>query len=62
VDTVNIGSRARACPPFIVAVREKWPTAIQVKRLRSGHGSDWFPNPEITFLTITTLTTWISCL
>jgi hypothetical protein len=49
--TVNVGSRAPACPPFNIALRERGLTAIQGKRPRSGRGSDWFPNPEITFLT-----------
>jgi hypothetical protein len=43
VCTVNVGSRAPTCPPFIVALRERGPTAIQGKRLRSGRESDWFP-------------------
>jgi hypothetical protein len=51
VGTVNVGSRAPACPPFIVALRERRPTVRQGKRPRSGRGSDRFPNPEITFLT-----------
>jgi hypothetical protein len=51
VGTVNIGSRASACTPFNVALRERGPTAIQGKRPRSGRRSDWFSNPEITFLT-----------
>jgi hypothetical protein len=54
VGTVNLGSRAPACPPFNVALRERGPTAIQGKRPRSGRGLDWFPNPEITFLTLYT--------
>jgi hypothetical protein len=51
VGTVNIGSRAPACPPFIVALRERGPTAIHSKRPRSGHVLDRFPDPKITFLT-----------
>jgi hypothetical protein len=51
VGTVNVGSRAPACSPFIVALCERGPTAIHGKRPRSGHGSDQFPDPEITFLT-----------
>jgi hypothetical protein len=43
VGTVNVGSRAPACPPFIVALRERGHTAIQDKRPRSGRESDWFP-------------------
>jgi hypothetical protein len=35
-------SRASACPPFIVALRERGSTAIQDKRPRSGRESDWF--------------------
>jgi hypothetical protein len=52
VGTVNIGSRAPVCPPFIVVLRERGHSAIQGKCPRSGRGSDWFSNPEITFLTI----------
>jgi hypothetical protein len=52
VDTANVGSRAPACPPFIVALRERGPTAIHGRRPRSGRESDRFPDPEITFLTI----------
>jgi hypothetical protein len=55
VGTMNIGSRALACPPFIVALRERRLTAIHGRRLRSGRGSDRFPDPEITFLTEGTL-------
>jgi hypothetical protein len=55
VGTTNIGSRALACPPFIVALRERGLTAIHGRRLRSGRGSDRFPDPEITFLTEGTL-------
>jgi hypothetical protein len=54
VGTVNVGSRAPACPPFIVALRERGPTVIYGKSPRSGYGSDRFLNPEITFLTGTT--------
>jgi hypothetical protein len=43
VGTVNIGSRAPACPLFIVALHERGLTAIQDKRPQSGHESDWFP-------------------
>jgi hypothetical protein len=42
---MNVGSRAPACPPFNIALRERGPTAIQDKRPRSGHGLDWFSNP-----------------
>jgi hypothetical protein len=55
VGTMNVGSRAPACPPFIVALRERGPTAIHDKRSRSGRGSDQFPNMEITFLTFSPL-------
>jgi hypothetical protein len=51
VGTVNVGSRAPTCLPFIVVLRERGSTAIRGKRPRSGRGSDWFPNSEITFLT-----------
>jgi hypothetical protein len=51
VGTVNVDSRAPAYPPFIVALRERGPTAIHDKRPRSGRGSDRFPDTEITFLT-----------
>jgi hypothetical protein len=45
VDTVNVGSRAPACPPFNIALHERGATAIQGKRPRSGRGLNWFPNP-----------------
>jgi hypothetical protein len=32
VGTVNVGSRAPACPPFIVALRERGSTAIHDRR------------------------------
>jgi hypothetical protein len=41
VGTVNVGSRAPTCPPFIVALRER--------------GSDRFSDLEITFLTFSPL-------
>jgi hypothetical protein len=47
VGTMNVGSRAPACPPFIVALRERGPTAIHGRRPRSGRGSDRFPDLEI---------------
>jgi hypothetical protein len=47
VDTVNVGSRAPACPLFIVALCERGPTAIHDSRPRSGRGSDRFLDPEI---------------
>jgi hypothetical protein len=52
---MNVGSRAPACPPFIVALRERGPTAIHDRhppirtRIRSVSRSG---DPEITFLTI----------
>jgi hypothetical protein len=46
--TANVGSRAPACPPFIVALRERGLTAIHGRRPRSERGSDRFPDPEIT--------------
>jgi hypothetical protein len=49
--TANVGARAPACPPFIVALRERGPTAIHGRRPRSGRGSNRFSDPEITFLT-----------
>jgi hypothetical protein len=55
VGTANVGSRAPACPHFIVALRERGPTTIHGKRPRSGRGSDRFPDPEITFLTFSPL-------
>jgi hypothetical protein len=55
VGMTNVGSCAPACPPFIVALRERGPTAIHGKRLRPGRGSDRFPDPEITFLTFSPL-------
>jgi hypothetical protein len=47
----NVDFRAPAYPPFIVALREREPTAIHGRRPRSGRGLDRFPDPEITFLT-----------
>jgi hypothetical protein len=55
VGTMNVGSRAPACPPFIVALRERGPTAIHGRRPRSRRGLDRFPDPEITFLTFSPL-------
>jgi hypothetical protein len=55
VGTTNVGSRAPACPPFIVALRERGATAIHDRRPRSGRGLDRFPDPEITFLTFSLL-------
>jgi hypothetical protein len=43
----NVGSRAPACPSFIVALRERGPTAIHGRCPRSGHRSDRFLDPEI---------------
>jgi hypothetical protein len=51
VGMANVGSRAPAYPPFIVALRERGSTVIHGKRPRSGRGSDRFSDPEITFLT-----------
>jgi hypothetical protein len=48
VGTANVGSRAPACPLFIVALRERGSTAIHGRRPRSG-------DPEITFLTFSPL-------
>jgi hypothetical protein len=50
VGTTNVGSRAPACPLFIVVLCERGSTAIHGRRPRSGRGSDRFPDPEITFL------------
>jgi hypothetical protein len=55
VGTVNIGSRAPTCPPFIVALCERGPTVIHGRRPRSGRESDRFPDPEIIFLTFSPL-------
>jgi hypothetical protein len=55
VGTTNVSFRAPACPPFIMALRERGPTAIHGRRPRSGHGSDRFSDPEITFLTFSLL-------
>jgi hypothetical protein len=52
---VNVGSRALACLPFIVALRERGPTAIHGRRPRSGRGLDRFHDLEITFLTFSPL-------
>jgi hypothetical protein len=43
VGTANVGSRAPACPLFIVALRERGPTAIHGRRLQSGRGLTGFP-------------------
>jgi hypothetical protein len=51
VSTVNIGSRAPSYPLFIVALRERGPTAIHNMRPRSGRELNQFPDPEITLLT-----------
>jgi hypothetical protein len=49
------GERWFPCPGlppfFIVALHERGPTAIHGRCPRSGHRSDRFPDPEITFLT-----------
>jgi hypothetical protein len=55
VGTVNVGSRAPTCPPFIVALRERGPTVIHGKRPRLRRGSDRFSDLEITFLTFSPL-------
>jgi hypothetical protein len=55
VGTANVSSRALACPPFIVVLRERGPTAIHGRRPRSGRGSDRFSDPDITFLTFSSL-------
>jgi hypothetical protein len=47
VGTTNVGSRAPACPPFIVTLRERGLTVIHDRRPRSGRGSDRFPDQEI---------------
>jgi hypothetical protein len=52
VGTVNVGARAPAYPPLIIALRERGSTAIHDKRPRSERGSDQFSDPEITFLTV----------
>jgi hypothetical protein len=38
-------------PPFYCGTAREGTTAIHDRRLRSGRGSDRFPDPEITFLT-----------
>jgi hypothetical protein len=43
VGTANVRSCAPACPPFIVALRERGPTAIHDRRPRSGRGLTGFP-------------------
>jgi hypothetical protein len=55
VGMVDIGPCASACPPFIVALRERGHTVIHDKRPRSGCRSDRFSDPEITFLTFSPL-------
>jgi hypothetical protein len=57
VGTVNIGSRAPACPLFIVALREKWSTVIQGKRPPIRARIGLVSNLEITFLTSSTAIT-----
>jgi hypothetical protein len=52
VGTTNVGFRVPTCPPFIVALRKRGFTVIHDRCPRSGRGSDQFPDPEITFLTI----------
>jgi hypothetical protein len=52
MDMTNAGSRAPACPPFITALCERGPTVIHDRRPRSRRGSDRFPDPKITFLTL----------
>jgi hypothetical protein len=54
VGTVNVGSRAPACPPFIVVLRERGSTAIQDKRPDQDANQIGFQSgdPEITFLTL----------
>jgi hypothetical protein len=47
VGTANVGSRAPTYPPFIVALREKGPTAIPDRRPRSARGSNQFPDSKI---------------
>jgi hypothetical protein len=55
VGTANVGSRAPACPPFIMALCERGPTAMHGRRPRSGRGSDQKIDPEIAFLTFSPL-------
>jgi hypothetical protein len=57
MSTVNVGSRALSCSPFIVALRERGPTAIQGKRPDQGVNQIGFQSrdPEITFLTFSPL-------
>jgi hypothetical protein len=57
VGTVNVGSHAPTCPPFIVALRERGPTAIQGKRPDQGTNRNGFQSgdPEIAFLTFSPL-------
>jgi hypothetical protein len=45
----------RLAPPFIVALRERRLTAIHDRRPRLGRGSNRFLDPEITFLTFSSL-------
>jgi hypothetical protein len=54
VGTVNVGSRAPACPPFIVVLRERGSTAIQDKRPDQDANQIGFQSrdTEITFLTL----------
>jgi hypothetical protein len=52
VGTVNIGSRALACPPFIIALRERGPLPYTISAPDQGADRISFLDPEITFLTI----------
>jgi hypothetical protein len=51
VDTVNVGSRAPACPPFNIALRERGPLPYKASAFDQGVDQIGFPIPEITFLT-----------
>jgi hypothetical protein len=51
VDTVNVGSRASACPPFNIALRERGHCHKNGRRPRSRRVMEVLPFGEITFLT-----------
>jgi hypothetical protein len=60
VGTTNVGFRARLASPFIVALRERGPTAIHGRRPRSGRVSDRETDPEIRpEITFLTTPTWV---
>jgi hypothetical protein len=51
VDMVNVDSRAPACTPFNIALRERSPLPYKASAPDQGADRIGFPIPEITFLT-----------